>query len=554
MFAKLRVILSVFGLLAVLTACGPAPALEPTSPPPSPVAQSSPTPEATTIIEPGLVAGFDCQNVSDIPTEECQGLLALYASTNGDNWEDNSGWLVDPSPCTWYGVSCGQGHVVELQLFYNGLVGSLPPEIGNFSHLKNLYLDDNDLSGPLPEEIGNLTELQLARLSQNGFDSIPAELMNLQSLMYLELWGNRLSGEIPDEISMLSSLQELRLGFNQFTGSLPPELGNLAFLHVLDLSHNRLSGSIPASLGDLASLNQLDLSFNELSGPIPVELADLANLYWLDLSYNQLTGEVPAAIAQATRSERRLWGNLLEGTVEASEGITPVEYQDAQLEFSSDLASSVWPETVPPERGTADAPGWLVWPEHTRFTFAYPRRSGDLEVSRFAAAFGPPRVMIYPAQEYAEMSEFAKTEIEELQSLLQTRPPAIEGEMPALPLINAAQVFHAQVEYLDFQNGQGVRFISQYSQDISPVFNQSLFYTFQGLTNDGAYYVAAFFPLAAEELPDDPFVEDYDAFSARYQDYLNETISQLDSFSADQFDPDLDVLDDVIQSLAVDIP
>jgi hypothetical protein len=231
-----------------------------------------------------------------------------------------------------------------------------------------------------------------------------------------------------------------------------------------------------------------------------------------------------------------------------------VEYQGAHFEFSSDLASSVWPEIVPSEKGTADAPGWLVWPEHTRFTLAYPRSPEDLQVNRFAASFGPPRVMVYPIQEYADMSEFARTEIEELQSLLQTRPPVIEGEMPALPLINAAQVFHAQLEYLNFQNGQGVRFVSQYSQDISPVFNRSLFYTFQGLTGDGAYYVAAFFPLSAEGLPDEPTVEDYPAFAAEYQEYLTETTEQLDALRADQFQPNLDVLDNLIKSLVVAVP
>ena len=555
MFARLHLAVMLFGLLGILAACGVPPSVAVSTSSPSQATDipstAENTPEAQASPAP---LGFDCRNVREIPVEECRGLIALYASTNGDDWKDNSGWVLDQRPCSWYGVICQQGHVVELQLFYNELYGSLPSEIGNFAHLESLYLDDNDLSGPLPAEIGKLTELQLARLGGNQFDSIPADLANLQSLVYLELWGNRLTGEIPGEISNLSNLQELRLGFNEFTGRIPPELGNLAFLHVLDLSHNQLSGSIPVAFGNLANLNQLDVSFNQLTGSIPVELGDLHQLYWLDLSYNQLTGDVPPSIVQAPISDRRLWGNLLEGTVLASErGSTPVEDAGVQFEFNSAVATSVWPEAVPPEKGTADTPGWLVWPQHTRFTFAYPRGSHDLQVSRFAA-FGPPRIMIYPTEEYAEISEFAKTEIEELRSLLATRPPVIEGEMPALPLINAAQVFHAQVEYLDFQNGQGVRFISQYGQDIGPVFNWSLFYTFQGLTDGGAYYVAAFFPLSAEGLPDEPTVEDYAAFGAGYQDYLTETTDQLDALSEDQFEPNLEIVDNVIQSLTVETP
>jgi hypothetical protein len=420
--------------------------------------------------------------------------------------------------------------------------------------LKSLYLDSNRLSGPIPPEIEKLGQLQLARLGGNRFSSLPIELFNLKKLITLELWGNNLAGQIPDEISNLSSLQELNLSFNDFSGDIPAGLGELVFLHNLNLSHNQLSGSIPGTLGELASLNQLDLSFNQLAGSLPVELANLDQLYWLDVSYNQLTGVVPEILLQAPLSERRLWGNLFEGTVVAHEGLTPVDYQGARFEFDSDLASSVWPETVPAEQGTADAPGWLVWPEHIRFTFAYLRASEDLQASRFAASFGPPRIMIYSAEEYAQMSEFAQAEIEELRSLLETRPAVVEGEMPALPLINAAQVFHAQEEYVDFQNGRGIRFISQYSQDVSPVFNRSLFYTFQGLTNDGAYYVSAFFPLSAEGLPDEPTVEDYAAFGAQYQDYVKEISAQLDALSPEQFEPNLDVLDDVIGSVEIAVP
>jgi hypothetical protein len=152
------------------------------------------------------------------------------------------------------------------------------------------------------------------------------------------------------------------------------------------------------------------------------------------------------------------------------------------------------------------------------------------------------------------MSDFAQEEMEKLQALLQTRPPAPEGQLPLLPLINAAQVFHAQVKYLDFQNGSGVRFLTQYSQDIFPIVNQHLFYTFQGLTQDGAHYVVAAFAIDAAGFPDEPDISDWEAFSAGYEDYLAETTNQLDALSSDQFEPDLALLDSVIQSLRVSVP
>jgi hypothetical protein len=489
MFAKILISLSVFGFLGILAACSAeSPVDVATLPPSTTVTQdSAPTGTLAEVSStPQGIAGtqarlsFDCRNIREIAVEECQVLVALYESTNGGNWEDNSGWMVDQTPCSWYGVICQQGHVIELQLYYNQLTGFLPPEIGNLPHLKSLYLDRNQLSGPVPAEIGNLTNL-----SQ------------------------------------------------------------------LDLSHNQLSGSIPAPLGDLKNLNELDLSHNQLSGPIPTELEKPSVLYWLDLSYNQLTGAVPAGLAKAPREDLRLWGNLLEDTIPASdEPITTVEFQGVEFAFQSSLAESVWPEIVsslPPMDSTT---GWGGRPEHIRFTFASQSKPDAFQIGG-AGLSGQPQIFIYPAQEFSTLGELPKVKIEALQGLLNARPPAPENEIPLLPLINAAQVFHAQVHYLDFQNGSGVRFITQYSQEnVGRLTNKNIFYTFQGLTRDGKYYVAAFFPITASGLRDELVQEDWQAAQA----HLTEDIQHLESLSSQDFEPDLEILDSIIKSLVVDTP
>ncbi len=550
MGTKLLIILSVFGLLAACSAPSP---VDLATPYPSQVTENSPTQERTVVPEPrSSPAGFDCGEILEIPLEECQALVTLYESTNGDSWADHSGWLVAASPCSWYGVICQQGHVVELQLYYNQLAGFLPSEIENLPHLKSLYLDRNQLNGPVPHELGNLKGLEVARLGGNQFSSIPVELGNLHKLSFLELWGNQLSGKIPVELGDLSQLQELRLHSNKFTGGIPPELGKLTNLTHLDLSRNQLDGPIPTELSKLPILNELNLSFNQLSGTIPAEFGSLKNLYVLDLSYNQLTGEVPAAITNAPIGDLRLWGNLLEGTVLASkEEITPVEYKGVQFKFHSGLAESVWPETVVAQPPSNQIPFWVAGPQHTRFTFAsrtVPFQTNGMGVS------GYPQISIYPAREYGAMSDLAKAEIDGLQSLLAARPSVPKDKLPFLPLINAAQAFHAQEKYIDFQNGSGVRYLTQYSQDIIPITNQNIFFTFQGLSVDGRYYVTATFPISAPTLADEPAIDDWNAFRAGYQDYLNKTIRDLNSLSTDEYEPDLALLDTMIQSLSVDSP
>ena len=86
----------------------------------------------------------------------------------------------------------------------NQLTGSIPPEIGNLTHLDWLFLDDNQLNGEIPPEIGNLTHLSYLRLDNNQLTgSIPPEIGNLTNLMWLHLNDNQLTGDIPQEVCNL---------------------------------------------------------------------------------------------------------------------------------------------------------------------------------------------------------------------------------------------------------------------------------------------------------------------------------------------------------------
>ena len=56
---------------------------------------------------------------SSIPQVECDALIVLYTATNGHSWATNAGWMSASDPCSWIGVRCSAGHVVDIILSGN---------------------------------------------------------------------------------------------------------------------------------------------------------------------------------------------------------------------------------------------------------------------------------------------------------------------------------------------------------------------------------------------------------------------------------------------------
>ena len=118
-----------------------------------------------------------------ISSVERDALVALYNSTDGANWKDNTGWMgrLEPNVVGW--VTCLSASVTQLSLMSNSLTGTIPSELGNLTNLTWLNLSRNSLSGGIPGELGNLTNLEQLNLSDNSLSgSIPRELGSLTNL------------------------------------------------------------------------------------------------------------------------------------------------------------------------------------------------------------------------------------------------------------------------------------------------------------------------------------------------------------------------------------
>ena len=237
-------------------------------------------------------AGFGCDREgpsapSAVATRAVAGdraaLAALYEATHGERWKADSAWLTNAPLEEWHGVETdAAGRVVGLNLRENGLLGTIPPEVGNLSALKQLNLQRNELYGPFPLQLLQLGDLEVLNLRSNRLSGpIPAELATLTSLRTLNLSWNQHTGRIPTELGTLLNLERLNLMRNAMTGPIPPELGNLSKLEFLSLGG--VTGTVPPELGRLANSKGIRFVDSNLTGTVPTTWLGLQNLSWLIL-------------------------------------------------------------------------------------------------------------------------------------------------------------------------------------------------------------------------------------------------------------------------------
>ncbi|KAK0589046.1 hypothetical protein LWI29_008930 [Acer saccharum] len=113
------------------------------------------------------------------------------------------------------------------------------------SNVTKLYLMGTLFSGPIPHDLGEamplLMDLDLSWNSLNG--SIPMSVGNLKGLITLVISHNHLSGEIPHQFwSNMPFLSILDMSYNNLSGSIPKSIGSLSSVKFLILSNNNLSG------------------------------------------------------------------------------------------------------------------------------------------------------------------------------------------------------------------------------------------------------------------------------------------------------------------------
>ena len=175
--------------------------------------------------------------------------------------------------------------------------------------------------------------------------------------------------------------------------------------------------------------------------------------------------------------------------------------------------------------------------------------------------FHEPQILVFPADEYAQVNSIAAEQIDRLKKILAGSPP-LKETLPRIPFFNAEMQIAANVQIIPFQSGSGVRHLTQYAQYLAPINNHELIYQFTGLTADEKYFIIAVLPitapiLAADEKPDAsvptegvPIPTDVGPNDTYYAS-ITEKLVSLDS---DSYTPSLNTLDTLIQSILITNP
>ncbi len=211
-----------------------------------------------------------------------------------------------------------------------------------------------------------------------------------------------------------------------------------------------------------------------------------------------------------------------------------VNYANIQLTIPSNLASGTTNVTTTDIEPPYINPSVGQMPQHTKIILnGYPVQGASWQ----------PQILVFRANEYSRYGEGNQQFISGLRTMHYQRGQPLPGGLPS-------GQFNADIQSVNFVNGNGIRYLTQFDQSPLPANNHELFYYFHGITNDGNYYVQVVLPiqapfLASDNNPNSPLPRNGIPFR-RDQSYFNAVAQQLNTTPPDQFSPSLTLLDALI--------
>ncbi len=243
--------------------------------------------------------------------------------------------------------------------------------------------------------------------------------------------------------------------------------------------------------------------------------------------------------------------DMLNAPIEQTGTRKTATYKDLSFDYDSSLATSFVGKTVP-----AYIDGFGSFPEHILIQLVgYP----------IIREYVEPVVRLFPVGKYQLLPDphgkAAEEEINKLKTLLSQKPSlpsyktTIGGNAPIIPYLpgrNAGFILSAKTKYSSSSNVNGISYIPYFWQQAHQVDTDNFYYTFQGLSNDGQYYIAAEFPIALSKITL-PKVsnQQLDTNIEVAINYVTQVAQALDRASSNSYSPNLDLLDALFKSIRV---
>ncbi|MBC7811717.1 MAG: hypothetical protein H7175_11250, partial [Burkholderiales bacterium] len=230
-----------------------------------------------------------------------------------------------------------------------------------------------------------------------------------------------------------------------------------------------------------------------------------------------------------------------------------VIFNDFSFSYDSSLATNVNIVQFAGDPPELEQPGG---PEvkHTEFRL-HNALTNDVPSSFEAPAF----IRVYRTADFAGYDSAANN-VQQLTTLLAASADLAQfttvdaentssNQLPFMPEMPAGQIIRARAQYAETPFVRGISYVTVYRQDVSPFLANEFWWTFQGVSVDGVYYISALVRLNTPLFPAEfPAEFDMATFESQFVEYLTQSVVTLNNAAQEEFTPNLSMLDTLVQS------
>jgi hypothetical protein len=196
-----------------------------------------------------------------------------------------------------------------------------------------------------------------------------------------------------------------------------------------------------------------------------------------------------------------------------------------------------------------------------------------LEAFHQRRTFYDPEIVIFPIADFRivlanseDGFEYIQKQMDNVWRILKQQPSIPKGLPEPQIYDDGSRTIYTHVKYASFNGLTGVFYLTHFDIEPSLIGNDRLIYVFQGLSDDGKYYVSATLPVMLDWLPDYD-ADSFDGYTlpgdyhsnpkkqAQYykelERYINRMQKRLEATPPERFKPSLTSIEETVRSLKI---